>query len=119
MHLLVLDVQRDLELDREPTGLSDLLGVEGAGRVKRYLLFRCRYVFTVTSLWQQELRCLQPCAGVEGAGGRHQQETQTKPLVQSSQLIGLKFWASGRVAGAGNTKPALGAHFNFNHLVRV
>lgn len=37
MHLLVPDMEQDLELDGEPPGLSDLLGVEGAGCVKRYL----------------------------------------------------------------------------------
>lgn len=41
MHLLVPDMQWDLELDREPTGLSVLLGVEGACCVKLYLLFGC------------------------------------------------------------------------------
>lgn len=41
MHLLVPDMQRDLELDPEPTGLSLLLGVEGACQVKHYLLFGC------------------------------------------------------------------------------
>lgn len=64
-------------------------------------------------------RCTKPCLGARGAGGRHQQKTQMKLLVQSSQLTGLRFWASLRVVGMGNTKPALGAHFNFNHLVHV
>lgn len=77
------------------------------------------YIFTVTTMWQQEFRCVQPCLGVKGAGGRHQEKTQMKPLVQNSQLIGLNFWASLRAGGVSNAKPALGAHFNFNHLVRV
>lgn len=41
MHLLVPDMQRDLELDCEPTGLLVLLGVEGTCHVKRYLLVGC------------------------------------------------------------------------------
>lgn len=76
-------------------------------------------VFLLTSAWQQEFRCVQPGLGVKEAGGGHLQKKQTNPLVQNSQLIQLKFWTSLRVAVAGDTKPALGAHFNFNHLVHV
>lgn len=89
-----------LELDHEPPGLSVLLGVEGTCCASLDACTTTCYIFTVSSVWQQEFQMHKTLLGGKGGWGKTQAEDTNETA--SSELTINRTEILSKSQGSGN-----------------